>query len=129
MMQPYLPLPLAVPGYIKISLKKTSAVRVTYHKVPGEGPQDMAADLSEAIYKRNVIEVKKLLDGCDPNEPIDWMNDGSLVGPPLVLAIDNLDTNMVRLLVEELGADVDQDISIAGKKSTLLIYAVKCLAG
>ena len=47
----------------------------------------------------------------------------------LVLAIDNLDTNMVRLLVEELGADVNQEISIAGKKSTLLIYAVKCLAG
>ena len=99
------------------------------HKVPGKGTEDMAADLSEAIYERKSSEVKKLLEGRDPNEPIDWMNDGSLVGPPLVLAIDNLDTNMVRLLVEELGADVDQDISIAGKKSTLLIYAVKCLAG
>jgi hypothetical protein len=57
------------------------------------------------------------------------MEDGSLIGPPLLFAIDNLDTNMVKLLVDELGADSNQDISINGKKSTLLIYAVICLAG
>ena len=52
----------------------------------------------------------------------------SVLGPPLLLAIDVLDTRMVELLVE-LGADVNQEIVVSGKKSTLMIYGINSLVG
>ena len=89
----------------------------------------MSAGLIEAIDKRNQKEVKKILNAKTSNKSKDWFNDGSLVGPPLVLALNNLDSRMVEFLVDELGADVNRGISIYGKKSTLLIYAIKSLNG
>ena len=89
----------------------------------------MSAGLIEAIYKRNQVEVKKILNRETSNESKDWFNDGSLVGPPLMLAINNLDSRMVEFLVDVLGADVNPGISIFGKKSTLVIYAIKCING
>ena len=44
------------------------------------------------------------------------------------MAIDVLDTRMVELLVE-LGADVNQEIVVSGKKSTLMIYGINSLVG
>ena len=89
----------------------------------------MATDLNLAINSHKYDLVKKLLEGQDNNASQDWFKNGSLVGPPLALPIENLDTRMMRLLAEDLGANVNQSISISGKQSTLLIYAVKRLAG
>ena len=89
----------------------------------------MAKDLKLAIYRRKYDLVKKLLKGQDTNASKDWFKNGCLVGPPWALAIDNLDTKMLRLLADDFEADVNQGISISGKQSSLLIYAVKCLAG
>ena len=89
----------------------------------------MATELNLAINSHKYDQVKKLLEGQDSNTPQDWFKNGSLVGPPLALAIENLDTRMLRLLVDDQGADVNLNISISGKQSTLLICAFKRFAG
>ena len=89
----------------------------------------MAPSLLKAIDNGNEKAVRKILRGRDCNVTKDWLDDGSLVGPPLLLAVDNLDVPIVELLVDEFGADVNHEISISGHESTLLIYAIKCLLG
>ena len=72
--------------------------------------------------------VKKLVKG-QVNQPLDGLLNKTASGPPLLLAIHNMDTVLVEILICQLGANVNQEIFIEGKKSTPLIYSMRCLAG
>ncbi len=84
--------------------------------------------LIEAITRKKHEVVKKLIKG-QVNQPLDGLLNKTASGPPLFLAIHNLDTVLVEILICQLRANVNQEIFIHGKKSTLLIYAIRCLAG
>ena len=91
--------------------------------------QQLTSNLIDAISKRKYNDVKLFLnDKRLTCQKMYCFKSKSVLGPPLLLAIDVLDTRMVELLVE-LGADVNQEIVVSGKKSTLMIYAINSLVG
>ena len=62
-------------------------------------------------------------------QPLNYSPHNPAAESPLVLAIRNLDTVMVDALISQRGANVNQEILILGRKSTPLIFAIRCLAG
>jgi len=84
-----------------------------------------------AISQRNFVLVTNIIksNSINVNEVIDHLLDKNIDGPLLLLAIRNLDRTLIDFLVGEFGADVNQEIKIEEKPSTLLIYAMRCLAG
>ena len=90
--------------------------------------QDDDIKLIEAITKRQHDVVFKLVAGR-VNQPMDDLLNKTASGPPLLLAIHDLNTTLVKILITEFGADVNQEIFILGKKSTLFIYIIRCLTG
>jgi len=87
--------------------------------------------LIEAISQRNLALVTNIIksNAINVNKVVHRLLDKNIDGPLLLLAIRNLDQTMIDFLVGEFGADVNQEIKIEGKPSTLLIYAMRCLAG
>ena len=88
--------------------------------------------LTDAINRRDSTLVKTLLQNFEINVKIPLKINFTGVadtGSPLQLAISNMNMNMVKMLVLECGADVNQDLLFSGKKTTPLIYSLKFLAG
>ena len=88
--------------------------------------------LTDAINRKDSTLVKTLLQNfeIDVKIPLKINLTGVAdTGIPLQLAISNLDMNMIKMLVLECGADVNQDLLFSGKKTTPLIYSLKFLAG
>jgi len=75
---------------------------------------------------REQHEVDKKLTNT---QPLKYRPHHPAAESPLVLAILNLDTVMVDTLISQRGADANQEILILGRKSTPLIFAIRCLAG
>ena len=63
----------------------------------------------------------------------DQVNEGiwnkTADGPLLISALKHSSLKMVKVLINDLGADVNTEIKLEGKQSTLLIFAVRCLSG
>ena len=87
--------------------------------------------LFEAILQRNFALVSNIIksNSVNVNKIHERLLKNTVDGPLLLLAIQNLDQTMIDFLVGEFGADVNREIKILGKPSTLLIYAMRCLAG
>jgi hypothetical protein len=60
------------------------------------------------------------------NENLDEILEGPINGPVLLLAIKNGDEAMLKMLVNEFGANVNQETTVEGKTSNLLIFAMTC---
>ena len=64
---------------------------------------------------------------------VDQLNEGiwgkTADGPLLISALKHLNLKMVKVLINDLEADVNIEIQLEGKKSTLLIFGIRCLAG
>jgi len=84
-----------------------------------------------AISQQNFALVTNIIksNSINVDEVIDRLVDNTIDGPLLLLAIQKLDQTLIDFLVGEFGADVNQEIKIGEKRSTLLIYAMRCLAG
>jgi hypothetical protein len=50
--------------------------------------------------------------------------ENGLEGPVLLVAVQNGDHEMMKMLVEDFGADVNKEVKRDGKQSTLLIFAM-----
>jgi hypothetical protein len=50
-------------------------------------------------------------------------------GPLLISALQHMNLKMVKILINDFRADVNIEIKLEGKQSTLLIFALRCVAG
>ena len=85
--------------------------------------------LVSVVSKKNLEEVCHLLENslADVNTSFkNILEDEQVDGPVLLLAIQNGHLEMLKMLVEKFGANVNQEVYLEEKLSTLLIFAMKC---
>ena len=65
----------------------------------------------------------------DVNKVIEAQWDQRAEGPLLISALRWSSLKLLKALIIEFGADINKEIKVNGKESTLLIFAIRCAAG
>ena len=90
--------------------------------------QEQLLFLAQAVRERNHSAVRDILKttAVDVDQTLPNILDGDIDGPVLLLAVHNGDKQMIKILVEEFGSDVNKEISVQREASYPLIYAMTC---
>ena len=84
--------------------------------------------LAQAVRERNHSAVRDILKttAVDVDQNLQNIIDGDIDGPVLLLAVHNGDKQMIKILVEEFGSDLNKQISVQREAYYPLIYAMTC---
>jgi len=82
--------------------------------------------LKHFLTKRDVENLRTFLKSSkiDINQRIENLLENRIDGPAILVAINKGDERLAKMLVQEFGANVNQEICIEGKQSTPLIFAM-----
>ena len=84
--------------------------------------------MAQAVREKNHKMVRDILKttSVDVDQTLPGILEGYIDGPVLLLAVHNGDKEMIKILVEEFGADIGKEIEMEWEVSNLLVYAMTC---